>query len=115
MTLFSRTATALGGATLGQGGNDATKTADIKETYLSSDKAAQWGRGKQRRDAAFGAATEVMLELLGLRRGDRVLDVGAGTGDSSVMAAGRVGPSGHVLAVDISTNMLKGADECGSD
>jgi ubiquinone/menaquinone biosynthesis C-methylase UbiE len=89
----------------------ATKTPDMSRTYLSSDKADQWGRGKQRRDAAFGPATEIMLELVGLRAGDRVLDVAAGTGDSSLMAARRVGPSGHVLAVDISANMLKGADE----
>jgi SAM-dependent methyltransferase len=88
-----------------------TKTPDVSETYLSRDKADQWDRGKKRRDAAFGPATEMMLELVGLRTGDRVLDVAAGTGDSSLMAARRVGPGGHVLAVDISANMLKGADE----
>ena len=55
----------------------ATKTLDISETYLSRDKADQWGRGRQRRDAAFGPATETMLELIGLRVGDRVLDVAA--------------------------------------
>jgi ubiquinone/menaquinone biosynthesis C-methylase UbiE len=88
-----------------------TKTPEISQTYLSRDKADQWGRGQQRRDAAFGPATETLLELIGLRAGDRVLDVAAGTGDSSIMAARRVGPSGHVLAVDISANMLKGADE----
>jgi ubiquinone/menaquinone biosynthesis C-methylase UbiE len=89
----------------------ATKTPNISETYLSRDKADQWGRGKQRRDAAFGPATEMMLELVGLRAGDHVLDMAAGTGDSSLMAARRVGPSGYVLAVDISANMLKRADE----
>lgn len=93
----------------------ATKTPDISETYLSRDKADQWGRGKQRRDAAFGPATEMMLELVGLRAGDHVLDVAAGTGDSSLMAARRVGPGGHVLAVDISANMLKGMDESAQE
>ncbi|HME63077.1 MAG TPA: class I SAM-dependent methyltransferase [Candidatus Binatia bacterium] len=89
----------------------ATKTPDMSETYLSRDKADQWGRGKQRRDAAFGPATEQLLDLAGVQAGSRVLDVAAGTGDSSLMAARRVGPSGHVLAVDISANMLKEADE----
>ena len=93
----------------------ATKTPDMSQTYLSHDKADQWGRGKQRRDAAFGPATEQMLELVGLSTGDRVLDVAAGTGDSSLMAARRVGPSGHVLAVDISANMLKGAGESAQE
>ena len=89
----------------------ATKTPDISATYLSPDKADQWGRGKQRREAAFGPATEQLLDVACVQAGSRVLDVAAGTGDSSLMAARRVGPSGHVLAVDISANMLKGADE----
>jgi protein-L-isoaspartate O-methyltransferase len=69
----------------------ATKTPDMNQTYLSSEKADHWGRGKQRRDAAFGPATLQMLELVGLRAGDRVLDVAASTGDSSLMVARRVG------------------------
>ena len=89
----------------------ASKTPDMSETYLSGDKADQWGRGKPRRDTAFGPATEQLLDLAGVQAGSQVLDVAAGTGDSSLMAARRVGPSGHVLAVDISANMLKGADE----
>ena len=48
-----------------------------------------------------------MLDLADLRAGDRVLDVAAGTGDSSLLAARRVQPSGRVLAVDISATMLK--------
>ena len=43
--------------------------------------------------------------------GDRVLEIAAGTGDLAVMTARRVGPSGHVLATDISTNMLDLANE----
>src|SRR3990172_3556311 len=89
----------------------ASKTPDISETYLSVEKADQWGRGKQRRDAAFGPATEQLLDLASVQAGSRVLDMAAGTGDSSIMAAHRVGPSGHVMAVDISANMLKEADE----
>jgi len=57
--------------------------------------------------------TATMLELIGLRVADRVLDVAAGTGDSSLMAARRVGPSGHVLTVDISAN-AKAHDDAAS-
>src|SRR5579864_7997488 len=50
--------------------------------------------------------TERMLDLAGLRTGSRVLDVGAGTGEQTLMAAERVGSSGSVLAVDVSAPML---------
>ena len=55
-----------------------------------------------------------MLELADLRTGNRVLDVAAGTGDQTLLAAQRVGPRGYVLATDISTDMLNiAADEVG--
>src|SRR3712207_8029348 len=38
--------------------------------------------------------------------GQRVLDVAAGTGEQTLLAARRVGPTGHVVATDISAPML---------
>ena len=46
----------------------------------------------------LGAATAMMLDQAGLTSGMRVLDVAAGAGGQTVVAARRVGPSGHVLA-----------------
>lgn len=88
----------------------ADKSSDLSETYLSSDRADAWHRAKQRREETTGAVTELMLDLADLRPGDRVLDVAAGTGDSSLIAARRVEPNGKVLAVDISANMLERAE-----
>jgi len=59
----------------------------------------------------YGAATEMMLDLAGVQAGSRVLDVAAGTGESTLMAARRVGPKGHVLAADVSASMLNVAAE----
>ena len=87
-----------------------TKSSDLSETYIGSDRADSWHRAKQRREESTGAVTELMLDLADLRPGDRVLDVAAGTGDSSLIAARRVEPNGHVLAVDMSANMLKRAE-----
>lgn len=42
----------------------------------------------------------------GVRAGDRVLDAGGGTGSTALRAAERVGPSGHVVLLDISQGML---------
>jgi ubiquinone/menaquinone biosynthesis C-methylase UbiE len=47
-----------------------------------------------------------MLDLAGVGSGDRVLDVAAGTGEQTLMAARRVGPHGFVLATDIADRML---------
>ena len=43
----------------------------------------------------------------GLRKGDRVLDVAAGSGDLSIRFAGRVGESGEVVLTDINPDMLE--------
>src|SRR5690242_6190132 len=79
--------------------------------FASSEVAEQWHRGKAQRGEVTGPATEMMLNLANLRAGNRVLDVAAGTGDQTLMAARRVGPRGYVLATDISTSMLNVAAE----
>ena len=57
-----------------------------------------------------------MLDLARIEAGGRVLDVGAGAGDSALMAARRAGPAGHVLATDISASMLEiAAESAGHD
>lgn len=54
--------------------------------------------------------TERMLDRAGVGPGSRVLDIGCGAGEQTVMAASRVGPSGHVLATDIAAPMLAATD-----
>lgn len=47
------------------------------------------------------------IAAAGLRAGMCVLDVGAGTGDLALMAAGAVSPTGMVTALDLSAPMLQ--------
>jgi ubiquinone/menaquinone biosynthesis C-methylase UbiE len=75
------------------------------------EAAAEWRRGAAARLQAFGPATEKMLDLVKVAEGSRVLDVGAGAGDSTLVAAQRVGPRGRVLATDVSASMLEVAAE----
>src|SRR4028119_478396 len=56
-------------------------------------------------------ATETMLDMAGVGRGGRVLDVAAGAGGQTVRAAKRVGPDGDVLATEISSDILEFARE----
>lgn len=46
------------------------------------------------------------VEMLGLRPGDRVLDVGCGTGLSFALIQQRIGPRGELVGVDLSPHML---------
>jgi ubiquinone/menaquinone biosynthesis C-methylase UbiE len=55
--------------------------------------------------------TEVMFDMAGIAPGHRVLDVAAGTGQQTMMAAKRVGKTGHVLSTDLSPRMLHYAEE----
>ena len=80
-------------------------------TWGSREAAAEWRRGAAARLEALGPATEMMLDLAGVKTGSWVLDVGAGAGDSALVAARRARPSGHVLATDISASMLEIAAE----
>ncbi len=59
----------------------------------------------------LGPATDHMLDMAGVGPGSKVLDVAAGAGQQSLVAAWRVGASGHVLATDISPDILDYAAE----
>src|SRR5680860_82734 len=54
----------------------------------------------------LGEATNVMLDMAGVGEGQLVLDVASGAGEQTIVTAKRVGPSGYVLATDISSNIL---------
>ena len=75
------------------------------------DAARAWNDWGGLLRAWLGPATEAMLDMAGVGPGSHVLDVAAGAGDQSLMAAERVGPSGRVLATDISENILEFAAE----
>jgi SAM-dependent methyltransferase len=81
----------------------------FKETTRQQwqNAAVAWYRWTATLDAWLGPVTEAMLDLAKLKAGDRVLDLGAGAGEPSLSAAERVGPSGHVVATDISSNILE--------
>jgi len=90
----------------------ATPSADA-EAFKSAarrqwDQAATgWNAHTARIREWLRPATEAMLEMAGVRRGARVLDVAAGAGDQTLDIAQRVGPEGYVLATDLSAAILE--------
>jgi len=95
--------------------NKSSDPGEAAINWESSEVAERRNRGRARRAELQGPATELMLDLAEVRTGIRVLDVAAGTGDQTVMAAQRVGPTGYVLATDISASMLKLAADAARD
>ena len=82
-----------------------------REKWGLTESADWWSAGQVMRQQTLGVATEMLLEVADVQPGSRVLDVAAGTGESTLMAARRVGPTGYVLAADISPSMLNVAAE----
>jgi SAM-dependent methyltransferase len=81
-------------------------------TRAQWEQAAEaWHRWHPAIEDWLGAATEMMLDDVRLTAGSRVIDVAAGAGGQTLAAARRVGPSGTVLATDISAAILEYAAE----
>lgn len=77
--------------------------------------AEAWHRWEPAIEQWLGAATERMLDDVRLVKGGRVLDIAAGAGGQTLSAARRVGPSGAVLATDISPAILEYAAKAAVD
>jgi SAM-dependent methyltransferase len=57
--------------------------------------------------ALFAQSAVLLADAAGIGRGDRVLDVGCGTGIVAREAARRVGPEGRVVGLDLNPRMLE--------
>jgi SAM-dependent methyltransferase len=81
------------------------------------DAAEAWHRWGPKLEEWLGQATRCMLDAAGVVPGARVLDVAAGAGGQTLAAARLVGPTGSVVATDISPTILtyaaKAAAEAG--
>jgi len=81
-------------------------------THRQWQEAAEaWYRWSPLLHRWLGNTTDKMLEMAGVSSGQKVLDIAAGAGEQSITAARMVGPSGQVLATDISANILEYAKQ----
>ncbi len=85
---------------------DAANYKNAQREQWNKDSAA-WQRWNPVLDRCYGEITRQMLDLAWIKPGQRILDVAAGAGEPAVSAAERVGPSGHVLATDISEGIVE--------
>jgi SAM-dependent methyltransferase len=85
----------------------------------NADQIAYWnGAGGQRwadrqpvQDILLQPIADLLIDRASIRAGERVLDVGCGSGSTTFAFARAVGPSGHVMGIDISAPMLARARE----
>ena len=70
------------------------------------DAAEAWHRWGPTIEAWTGEATTRMLDAAGVTAGSSVLDVAAGAGGQSLVAARRAGHDGRVVATDLSPTIL---------
>jgi ubiquinone/menaquinone biosynthesis C-methylase UbiE len=72
---------------------------------------AGWLRWQDVFERGGVTVTEQLIELGAVGAGDRVLDVGTGLGEPALTLARTVGPSGSVVGIDLSPQMIKLARE----
>ena len=76
----------------------------LRDTW---EKAAPgWAKWEREFSAGLSAATDTLIDMAGIRPGMHVLDLACGAGSQTIYAAKRVGPTGSVVACDISATML---------
>jgi ubiquinone/menaquinone biosynthesis C-methylase UbiE len=87
--------------------------------YWNSKVGDTWARMQERLDRAFTPVTGALLSVAAPQPGECVLDVGCGSGETSLALANAVGDGGCVLGVDISEPLLirarKRAEELSID
>jgi SAM-dependent methyltransferase len=75
----------------------------------------QWLQGWLRREAMTEAVTADLLSHLSLTAGQRVLDIGAGGGGTTLAIAAAVAPGGEAVGADISQGLVDRARRRAAD
>ncbi len=74
--------------------------------YWNGPGGQRWADRQQTQDVVLTPVSNVLIDRAKAMTGERIVDVGCGCGATSIALAQKVGPTGHVLGVDISAPML---------
>lgn len=77
--------------------------------YWNGEVGQRWADNHSALDTAFTPFTQALFAAAGLAPGERVLDIGCGAGETSLLAARQVGREGRVTAADVSGPLLEAA------
>ena len=91
-------------------------TANEDQIKFWNEKAGcDWTELQERMDANLSGLHAAVMALAAPAAGESVLDIGCGTGTTSLALAAAVGPPGRVMGVDVSQPMLALAKSRGVD
>lgn len=74
--------------------------------YWNGKAGEEWAAQSDRTDRMLAPLNEAVLDVLKLKRGEHVLDIGCGAGATAMEIAAQAGPNGQVVGVDVSRPLL---------
>ena len=77
--------------------------------YWNGPAGQRWADRQEAQDVVLGPIADLLIDRAKPKAGERVIDVGCGSGATAIAFAQKVAPSGHVLGIDISGPMLERA------
>jgi ubiquinone/menaquinone biosynthesis C-methylase UbiE len=79
--------------------------------YWNGPGGQRWADRQQSQDIVLAPVADLLIDRARPAAGERIVDVGCGSGATSIALAQKVGPTGHVMGIDISGPMLARARE----
>ncbi|MGA7070297.1 class I SAM-dependent methyltransferase [Bradyrhizobium sp.] len=79
--------------------------------YWNGAGGKRWADRQPVQDILLQPVADILIDRARIKAGERILDVGCGSGSTTFAFARAVGPSGHVMGIDISGPMLTRARE----
>jgi SAM-dependent methyltransferase len=79
--------------------------------YWNGPGGQRWADRQQSQDVLLAPVADLLIDRAKPAAGERIIDVGCGSGATSIALAQKVGPTGHVMGIDISGPMLARARE----
>jgi SAM-dependent methyltransferase len=80
-------------------------------SYWNGAGGQRWADRQPVQDILLQPIADLLIDRAKIRAGERILDVGCGSGSTTFAFARAVGSSGHVMGIDISAPMLARARE----
>jgi ubiquinone/menaquinone biosynthesis C-methylase UbiE len=77
--------------------------------YWNGPNGQRWTDRQASQDVLLAPVSQLLIDRIGPKAGDRIIDIGCGCGATSIALAEHVAPDGFVVGVDISAPMLERA------
>ncbi|HKS19402.1 MAG TPA: methyltransferase domain-containing protein [Bradyrhizobium sp.] len=74
--------------------------------YWNGPGGQRWAERQAAQDILLAPVLDILIDRAGLKAGERIVDIGCGSGATSIAFARKVGPSGQVIGIDVSAPML---------